>query len=470
MIIGILYSVLFLLFSHCIMSLKLSNYRFQFSTHQIDIFSRYSRLYSSFNSDTPSRKRISSTGNSPNDSPIYRRTQPKEDYEVSSKYASGKPASASPIHNTDNDVYKEKSFERTGSYSRPSVNRPRTYNSDGYAYRDNRHFQGKNNGPPPPPSTRLRTLPNSENKYYSRSPSVKSSPQEMDENIESESEDNNWSPRQYTENEREPVYGYYEGDHIYGILPVKLALVSNKRNVSELLIQEGMDINNKKDQKSVSEIFALADSLGIRTREFSKHDLNMLADNRPHQGFILRASPLAFKKVSSLPPSDTFKCVLCLDEVWDPQNLGALLRTSHFLGCDDVVVCAKNSAPLSPSVSKASAGALELMEICSTTNLMRFLDESKKNGWQIIGTALGDSAIDIKQLPLDKPTVVVLGNEGHGIRTNILRRCDALIRIEGGERSGRSDDEVDSLNVSVSGGIVLHHILSSKLTRETMKE
>ena len=77
------------------------------------------------------------------------------------------------------------------------------------------------------------------------------------------------------------------------------------------------------------------------------------------------------------------RCVLALDEVWDPQNLGALLRTCHFLACDSVVVCAKNSAPLSAAVSKASAGAMELMEISSTNNMMRFLDESRNNGWQV---------------------------------------------------------------------------------------
>lgn len=77
------------------------------------------------------------------------------------------------------------------------------------------------------------------------------------------------------------------------------------------------------------------------------------------------------------------RCVLALDEVWDPQNFGALLRTAYFLRCHQVVVCAKNSAPLSPAVSRASAGALELMPVYSTDNLMKFLDKSVENGWQV---------------------------------------------------------------------------------------
>jgi 21S rRNA (GM2251-2'-O)-methyltransferase len=78
--------------------------------------------------------------------------------------------------------------------------------------------------------------------------------------------------------------------------------------------------------------------------------------------------------------------VLALDEVWDPQNFGALLRTAYFLRCDRVVVCSKNSAPLSPAVSRASAGAMEVMPVYSTDNMMKFLDKSRENGWQVRGS------------------------------------------------------------------------------------
>lgn len=306
----------------------------------------------------------------------------------------------------------------------------------------------------------------------------------------------------------EPTYGYYEGDHLYGISPVRVALLSKRRKFKELLTQSGMDIDNKKDGKAAAEILRLATSMNLEVKEFSKHDLNMLSDNRPHQGFILRAEPLKFKRIGGLEAPVGNGCVLALDEVWDPQNFGALLRTSYFLGVEKVVVCAKNSAPLSPAVSKASAGAVEVMEnIYTTDNLMKFLDKSREAGWQVVGTALSDESMPLADLPVEQPTIVVLGNEGHGIRTNILRRCTHLVRIDGGGsnsdsggivgsvdsmdsvegssgdvlagvesdagagemKKGKSDAAaalVDSLNVSVTGGIILHHLLASLKQRQ----
>ena len=261
--------------------------------------------------------------------------------------------------------------------------------------------------------------------------------------------------------ERSPLWDF-EGDHLYGISTIRAALVAGRRNVTELLVQEGMDVANKKDEKAAAEILERAAALGVPVKYTAKHDLNMLSDNRPHQGFILRASPMQFRRKDRMEPASSFKCVLALDEVWDPQNFGALLRTSRFLNVDAVVVCAKNSAPLSPTVSKASSGAMELMDIYSTDNLMKFIDGSVEAGWQVVGTALDPTATDLAALPLQKPTILVLGNEGHGIRTNILRRCTHLVKIPG----EGANEVVDSLNVSVTGGILLHHLVTGGRSRE----
>lgn len=105
----------------------------------------------------------------------------------------------------------------------------------------------------------------------------------------------------------EPAYGHYDGDHIYGINPIRLALKSNRRQMKELIVQEDLESSNKKDSSAVQEILSLAQERGVPVRHFSKHDLNMMADNRPHQGVVLRAAPLKFLKAEPLASTESFK-------------------------------------------------------------------------------------------------------------------------------------------------------------------
>jgi 21S rRNA (GM2251-2'-O)-methyltransferase len=148
---------------------------------------------------------------------------------------------------------------------------------------------------------------------------------------------------------------------------------------------------------------------------------NALSGNRPHQGYVLRCGKLDFESISSLPLS-TKKLWLCLDEVVDPQNLGALLRSAYFLSHDDIgiVVCAKNSAPPSPIVSAASAGALELAHVYATSNLPILPTQAQEDGFRVVGASLsvpyvgGEAQVySLDQLPSSiEPTVLVSGSEG----------------------------------------------------------
>ena len=82
---------------------------------------------------------------------------------------------------------------------------------------------------------------------------------------------------------------------------------ANRRQISELLVQSSMDLSNKKDSKAAAEILEIAQKKGIQVRELSKHDLNMLTENRPHQGFVLRAKPLTFNRTTHLDPSESYR-------------------------------------------------------------------------------------------------------------------------------------------------------------------
>ena len=99
------------------------------------------------------------------------------------------------------------------------------------------------------------------------------------------------------EEDKEPVYGRYDGDHLYGVSPVLAALKNKRRKISELIVQEGKAVAKAQER----EIVTLAKELGIPTREFEKHDLNMMSGNRPHQGFVLRAQPLDYVSLDKTP-------------------------------------------------------------------------------------------------------------------------------------------------------------------------
>lgn len=288
-----------------------------------------------------------------------------------------------------------------------------------------------------------------------------------------------------------------------------------------LFLQErSLDGGRRGSKASASEeILQLAKDRQVPIEYVDKGILNTLSGNRPHQGMVLRCGKLYFEGLSRIPlPQErvddsgsstktTPSIWLVLDEVVDPQNLGALLRSAYFLGREKVgiLVCAKNSAPPSPVVSAASAGALELVEVHSTVNLPRTLNQAKEDGFRIVGASssipkanirkmdddvqddeTGPPLYDLQELPKrgecndSRPILLVLGSEGYGLRALVAKACTEFVRIPSGMERGNSaehyddDDDtqpdssttqagVDSLNVSVTGGIMLWHLLNGRI-------
>eukprot|EP00903_Cladosiphon_okamuranus_P007067 g6869.t1 len=313
-------------------------------------------------------------------------------------------------------------------------------------------------------------------------------------------------------------------DMVYGIAPVLNVLRNNRREKLGLYCQDGLAPANKKDRAAANQIYDLARETDVPMTTTDKGYLNTLCGNRPHQGFILKARPLQFEPILFLPrvedthqtpaigtatttasgaeaqveeegdggaeasenaaaeaaaavpkkqppaplaAASTGQVWLALDEVTDPQNFGALLRSAHFFGASGVVTCAKNSASLTATVSKSSAGAVEVMRVHSTANMMRFLKRSRENGWRVVGTCVSERSGPLHELPAGPgapPTIVVLGNEGYGVRTNVLRECEFLVEVAGdgggAVADGATASTVDSLNVSVTGGVMLFHLLA----------
>lgn len=115
-------------------------------------------------------------------------------------------------------------------------------------------------------------------------------------------------------------------------------------------------------------------------------------------------------------------------------------------------VCAKNSAPLSPVVSKASSGAVEAVSVHSVGVMHRFLAQCVEEGWDVFGAAAEDRAEDVTEVDISKPSVLVMGNEGSGLRTNVRRACNRMVRIQVGQRG------LERKRVETSG--LAHHVFS----------
>uniref|UniRef100_A0A7S3ED50 rRNA methyltransferase 1, mitochondrial n=1 Tax=Rhodosorus marinus TaxID=101924 RepID=A0A7S3ED50_9RHOD len=242
-------------------------------------------------------------------------------------------------------------------------------------------------------------------------------------------------------------------DFVFGANPVLAALQCKRRNLMYALWVA--DSATTRDRIEAKQILELASKLHIEVKNRSKGDLNAMSGNRPHQGFVLESSPLEMVPITQLDKTEEgFPLWLALDEVTDPMNFGALTRSALFLRTAGIVVSEKNCCSLTPTASKASSGALEVLPIHSAKNLPAFLNKCSENGWRILGAHLHPDSKDVKQFQLDQPTVLVVGSEGTGLRTNVLNCCDEYVQIGGG-----SVGTVDSLNVSVASGILLHHFL-----------
>ena len=197
------------------------------------------------------------------------------------------------------------------------------------------------------------------------------------------------------------------------------------------------------------EIQELAEELGITVNEVPGSKLTEMCPDAVHQGVVLRCGILPFFPISDLPlpVEGKLPLIVVLDQIKDPHNLGAVLRTCGFFDVSAVVVSKDHSCGLTPVVSKTSSGVAEWLPVISATNLTRFLQKQKSEGYWIVGLA-EESNQSVSQLVRDKPLVLVLGNEGRGIRPLIRKTCDDLVTIP-------MQGTLNSLNVSAAVSAVL---------------
>ena len=142
---------------------------------------------------------------------------------------------------------------------------------------------------------------------------------------------------------------------------------------------------------------------------------------------------------------------LVLDQIQDPRNFGAILRSAAFFGVNFVIYATDRQSDITGLVLKASAGGAFNLMLVPVVNLNRSLTQLKEAGAWIVGTTLDEKSVTFKQLPVDRNWVLVLGNEEKGLRSEVAKNCDYLVKIP-----GNMNNMVDSLNVSVAAGVCMH--------------
>jgi 23S rRNA (guanosine2251-2'-O)-methyltransferase len=208
----------------------------------------------------------------------------------------------------------------------------------------------------------------------------------------------------------------------------------------------------------VNEITSLAERLKIRVSRADKQQFRELATDATAQGVVAIVRSKAFVGLEELlaigPTRGERGFLLILDEIEDPHNLGALVRTAECAGVHGVIVPKHHAAPVTPTVVKTSAGATEHMAMAEVTNIVNTIETLKERGYWIVGLASQGTA-SYAAVDYTVPVALVVGNEGKGIRRLVREHCDHLVKIP---LSGR----IGSLNASVAGGLAMFEVVRQR--------
>jgi 23S rRNA (guanosine2251-2'-O)-methyltransferase len=195
----------------------------------------------------------------------------------------------------------------------------------------------------------------------------------------------------------------------------------------------------------VQEIVDLCRAQRVPVRFEPRDALDRLSKGVSHQGVIAVGAVHPYVDLSTV--LEGARLLVVLDGVEDPHNLGAIIRTAHAAGASAVVVPERRTAPLTETVERAAAGALEYLPVARVTNISQSLELLKRKDFWIYGLdERGKELYD--QVDYAVPSAIVLGGEGKGLHQGVQKHCDVLVRIP-------MAGAVSSLNVSVAAGIVL---------------
>ncbi len=223
------------------------------------------------------------------------------------------------------------------------------------------------------------------------------------------------------------------------------------KTIDRLFVQEGL-----KDGPVMSILREAAKQETIVTR-VSKDRLDEMSESGHHQGVIARAAAFSYASVEDILENARKKgedpFIFLLDDIEDPHNLGAIIRTANLAGAHGVIIPKRRAAGLTASAVRASAGAVHYTPVAKVTNLSRTIDDLKKEGlWFVCADMDGQVMYDVS---LTGPVGLVVGNEGGGVSRLVREHCDLTASIP-------MNGDIDSLNASVAAGVLAFEIVRQR--------
>ena len=240
---------------------------------------------------------------------------------------------------------------------------------------------------------------------------------------------------------------------LFGLHSVQAALDYSPKKIHQAWVDSG-----RQDKRLTQAIDDLG-ALGIVPEKVDRKRLDRLADNNNHQGIVIEV-----EMPGELSESDLKTAVenltetalfLVLDNVQDPHNLGACLRTADATGVHGVIITKDNATGITPTVCKVASGAAETVPVYQVTNLARTLRWLKGEGLWIMGAA-GETAQTVYTTDFTIPMALVVGTEGKGLRRLTKEQCDVLVSVP-------MLGQVESLNLSVATGVLLYEAVRQRL-------
>jgi 23S rRNA (guanosine2251-2'-O)-methyltransferase len=235
---------------------------------------------------------------------------------------------------------------------------------------------------------------------------------------------------------------------VLGVQPVREAVRAHGKSIERVLVEQG-------DHPQLEALARFARDQGIDVTPATRSELDRRAAGARHQGVMAMAPDLRLRRLADLcvEPTSLF---LALDEIQDPQNFGASIRSAVAFGASAILWPEHSSAPLTPATFRASAGAIEHAVLCRVTALPGAIADLAAQGVLSIGLdAAGD--VDLAEIDLRGPLLFVIGSEGKGLKKSVRRACARTARLP-------MRGAIDSLNASVAAAIALYEATRQRKT------